>query len=63
MSETASDPFALSDEELLEEIEQLDRRGANTETIVETLEIRYGRHRVGRHQLVSAIQRLIHREN
>lgn len=60
MAKRPTDPFSLSDEEIIDEIYGMDQKGLSADDIVERLEIKYGSSRVGRYDLVSALIHLIH---
>jgi hypothetical protein len=62
MAKRTSDPFSLSDEELLEEIIDLHRQGHDAEAVTRALEEQYGASRVDRFDLVSVILHLIHQK-
>ncbi|PEN11390.1 hypothetical protein CRI94_15235 [Longibacter salinarum] len=61
MAKRTSDPFSLSDEELLDEITSLHEQGHDAEEITRALEEQYGTSRVDRYDLVSVILHLVNR--
>ena len=62
IAKRTSDPFSLSDEELLEEIIDLHRQGHDAEAVTRALEEQYGASRVDRFDLVSVILHLVHQQ-